>query len=61
MGQGFLQRLKRTGIIYMKTIGIIGAMPQEVALLKSRLSNLSEEKVAGLDIFKGDGIIKSNI
>ena len=38
----------------MKTIGIIGAMPQEVALLKSRLSNLSEEKVAGLDIFKGD-------
>ncbi len=37
----------------MKTIGIIGAMPTEVSLLKSRLSDLESEKVAGLEIFKG--------
>ena len=34
--------------------GIIGAMPTEVSLLKSRLSDLESEKVAGLEIFKGN-------
>ncbi len=38
----------------MKTIGVIGAMPEEVTLLKSRLSNLTSEKVAGLEVFKGE-------
>ena len=38
----------------MKTIGIIGAMPEEVRLLKNRLSSLTEENVAGLHIFKGE-------
>lgn len=38
----------------MKTIGIIGAMPEEVVLLKSKLSNVESEKVAGLEIFKGE-------
>ncbi|MBQ3393545.1 MAG: 5'-methylthioadenosine/adenosylhomocysteine nucleosidase [Oscillospiraceae bacterium] len=38
----------------MKTIGIIGAMPEEVSLLKDRLSSLSEENVAGLHIFTGE-------
>lgn len=37
----------------MKTIGIIGAMPEEVTLLKNRLTGLNEENVAGLHIFKG--------
>ena len=38
----------------MKTIGVIGAMPEEVVLLKGRLSDLTSEKVAGLEIFKGN-------
>ncbi len=38
----------------MKTIGVIGAMPEEVTLLKSRLSGLTSEKVAGLEVFKGE-------
>lgn len=37
----------------MEIIGVIGAMPTEVTLLKSRLSNLTSEKVAGLEVFKG--------
>lgn len=37
----------------MKTIGIIGAMPEEVNLLKNRLSGLESERTAGLEIFKG--------
>ncbi len=38
----------------MKTIGVIGAMPEEVTLLKNRLSGLGEENVAGLHIFTGE-------
>ena len=38
----------------MKTIGVIGAMPTEVTLLRDRLSNLKTEKVAGLEIFIGE-------
>ncbi len=37
----------------MKTIGVIGAMPEEVTLLKSRMSGLTEEKVAGLTVYTG--------
>ena len=37
----------------MKTIGVIGAMPEEVSLLKSRMVDVESEKVAGLEIFKG--------
>ncbi len=37
----------------MKTIGVIGAMPTEVTLLRDKLSNLKTEKVAGLEIFTG--------
>ena len=37
----------------MKTIGVIGAMPEEVSLLKSRMTDVESEKVAGLEIFKG--------
>lgn len=38
----------------MKKIGVIGAMPEEVLLLKNKLSNLTVEKVAGLEIFCGE-------
>ena len=37
----------------MKTIGIIGAMPEEITLLKSRMDDVTTEKVAGLEIFTG--------
>ena len=37
----------------MKTIGVIGAMPEEVAHLRNKLSDVSEVKTAGLDIFIG--------
>ena len=37
----------------MKTIGVIGAMPTEVILLKNKLTDLQCDKVAGLEIFKG--------
>ena len=37
----------------MTTIGVIGAMPEEVTLLKNKLSNLGEEKVAGLTVYTG--------
>ena len=37
----------------MKTIGVIGAMPEEVTLLKSRMADLESEKVAGLEVFCG--------
>ncbi len=37
----------------MDKIGVIGAMPEEVVLLKNRLANVSSEKLAGLEIFKG--------
>ena len=37
----------------MKTLGIIGAMPEEVTLLKSRMADLESEKVAGLEVFSG--------
>ncbi len=38
----------------MKTIGVIGTMPEEVTLLKSRMSDLTEEKVAGLTVYTGN-------
>lgn len=37
----------------MEIIGIIGAMPTEVALLKNRMSDTASEKVAGLEVFSG--------
>lgn len=37
----------------MKTIGVIGAMPEEVVLLRNRLSNVKAEKVAGLEVYTG--------
>ncbi len=37
----------------MKTIGVIGAMPAEVTLLRDKLANLKTEKIAGLTIFTG--------
>lgn len=37
----------------MKKIGVIGAMPEEVTLLKNRLSNVTVDKVAGLEVFCG--------
>lgn len=37
----------------MKTIGVIGAMPEEITLLKSRMTDVAVEKVAGLEIFTG--------
>jgi adenosylhomocysteine nucleosidase len=37
----------------MKTIGVIGAMPEEVTILKNMLSNSSGEKIAGLNVYKG--------
>lgn len=37
----------------MKKIGIIGAMPEEITLLKDRMENVSREKVAGLTVFSG--------
>ncbi len=38
----------------MKTIGVIGAMPVEVTLLRDKLTNLKTEKIAGLEIFTGN-------
>ena len=38
----------------MKTIGVIGAMPEEITLLKSRMTDVTSEKVAGLEIFTGN-------
>lgn len=38
----------------MEKIGIIGAMPEEVLLLKNRMSGVSIEKVAGLEIYCGE-------
>lgn len=38
----------------MKTIGIIGAMEEEIAHLKEKLENISTEKAAGLEYFHGD-------
>jgi len=38
----------------MKTIGVIGAMPEEVTLLKSRMTDVEIEKIAGLEIIKGN-------
>ena len=37
----------------MKTIGVIGAMPEEVRLLKERLSDLETTKTAGLEVYTG--------
>ncbi|MEG1895827.1 MAG: 5'-methylthioadenosine/adenosylhomocysteine nucleosidase [Oscillospiraceae bacterium] len=37
----------------MKTIGVIGAMPEEVILLKNKLSNVTEHKTAGLTVYEG--------
>lgn len=37
----------------MKTIGVIGAMPEEVTLLTNKLSSLTTENVAGLTVYKG--------
>jgi len=37
----------------MKTIGIIGAMEAEVALLKSKLDIISAKQVAGIDFYLG--------
>lgn len=38
----------------MKKIGIIGAMPEEVFLLKEKMSDVKAEKAAGLEIFTGN-------
>ena len=37
----------------MKTIGVIGAMPEEIVLLKGKMADVSTEKVAGLEIITG--------
>lgn len=37
----------------MKTIGIIGAMEEEIAHLKGKLENITAEKAAGLEYFHG--------
>ena len=37
----------------MKKIGVIGAMPVEVSLLRDRMTDLKEEKAAGLTIYSG--------
>ena len=37
----------------MKTIGVIGAMPEEITLLKGKMADVSTEKVAGLEIITG--------
>ena len=37
----------------MKTIGVIGAMPEEVTLLRDKLSDLETENVAGLTVYSG--------
>lgn len=37
----------------MKKIGVIGAMPEEVSLLRDRLTDLKEEKTAGLTVYYG--------
>ena len=37
----------------MNTIGVIGAMPEEVILLKNKLSDVTTEKVAGLEVYIG--------
>lgn len=37
----------------MKKIGVIGAMPEEVSLLRDRLADLKEEKTAGLTVYYG--------
>ena len=37
----------------MKTIAVIGAMPEEVTLLKNKLKDLKEEKTAGLTVYIG--------
>lgn len=37
----------------MTTIGVIGAMPEEVTLLRDKLANLETEKVAGLTVYTG--------
>ncbi len=38
----------------MNTIGVIGAMPEEVILLKNKLSDVQTEKVAGLEVYIGN-------
>lgn len=37
----------------MNSIGVIGAMPEEVILLKNKLTDLATEKVAGLEVYSG--------
>lgn len=37
----------------MKTIGIIGAMPEEVAILRDQLENLEEKHTGGIDVYTG--------
>ena len=37
----------------MKTIGIIGAMPDEVAILKDGLENMKEAHTGGIDVYTG--------
>lgn len=38
----------------MKTIGVIGAMPEEITLLRGKMSDVVTEKVAGLEIITGN-------
>ena len=37
----------------MKKIGVIGAMPEEIRLLKERMADVTEEKTAGLTVYSG--------
>ena len=37
----------------MKTIGVIGAMPEEVSLLRDRMTDLQTTKTAGLTVYTG--------
>ncbi len=37
----------------MKTIGIIGAMPEEVAILRDKLENMKEAHTGGIDVYTG--------
>lgn len=38
----------------MKTIGIIGAMPEEVALLRGQLTGLKEAHTGGIEVYTGE-------
>ena len=37
----------------MKTIGVIGAMPEEVAILRDQLENMKEAHTGGIDVYTG--------